>query len=238
MLANQAKTVHTSVLAQALIAVFICGHGQSPCGAQVSLHLEAEELCVTNGHIRKLPDGRFSIATPSSRATVRYHTVGATELTFRYLGPTSLSKPLASGALRRQIGLKLRAQDTCNLVYVIWRLAPEQGLAVSVKRNPGLSTHDRCGAHGYNAFTSPGKTRLPPVIVGEQHNLRAELTGSLLKVFTDGMLAWSGDLGVEVLQIEGPVGIRTDNAQLEFVLDAGTPVALSAAPHCAHNVED
>ena len=43
-------------------------------------------------------------------------------IAFTYVGPTPVDVPLASGELRRQIGLKLRARDTCNVVYVMWHV--------------------------------------------------------------------------------------------------------------------
>jgi hypothetical protein len=52
-------------------------------------------------------------------------------------------KPLASGELRRQIGLKLQAEDTCNLIYAIWHIEPDAMVAVSVKRNAGMHTHEQ-----------------------------------------------------------------------------------------------
>ena len=41
------------------------------------------------------------------------------------------------GELRRQFGLKLRAQDACNLVYVMWRIEPASKLVVSIKCRTG-----------------------------------------------------------------------------------------------------
>ena len=65
-------------------------------------------------------------------------TVQDAEARFKYLGPTSQEARLGSGESRRQFGLRLRAQDPCNLVYAMWRIEPEPMLVVSVKRNPGM----------------------------------------------------------------------------------------------------
>src|SRR3954451_19210231 len=70
-------------------------------------------------------------------------------LRFRLLGASDDVKPLGSGLVRQQIGLKLRAQDPCNLVYVMWRSAPDSRIAIFVKRNPGQSTSAECGNAGY-----------------------------------------------------------------------------------------
>jgi hypothetical protein len=142
------------------------------------------------------------------------------EIRFRYLGPSVESKPLASGELRRQIGIKLRAQDSCNLVYAMWHIEPDSRLAVSVKRNPGLHSHEECHADGYINF-KPTATEPPPVTPGVPHVLRAELRGSALTVTADGAIAWQGDLGSGIAEFDGPVGLRTDNAR--FALDYRTP---------------
>ena len=76
-------------------------------------------LCVTNGVISTLSSGRLAIDSPSSRAVARNIGYQSAEIRFRYLGPSNETKPLASGELRRQIGLKLRAEDACNLLYAI-----------------------------------------------------------------------------------------------------------------------
>jgi hypothetical protein len=55
------------------------------------------------------------------------------EAHFTYLGSTGNEARLGSGELRRQFGLKLRAEDACNLVYAMWRIEPESKLVVSVK---------------------------------------------------------------------------------------------------------
>jgi hypothetical protein len=110
--------------------------------------IDRNDLCVTNGNVSVLSGGWLAIDTPSSRAVVRadakYTADQVAEIHFRYLGPTQTSKPLASGELRRQIGLKLQAEDTCNLIYAMWHIEPDAMVAVSVKRNAGMHTHEQC----------------------------------------------------------------------------------------------
>src|SRR5579871_2250732 len=82
------------------------------------------QLCVTEGTID--PAGKqMSVSVSKMRAYLTEPTAQAVEMKFLYLGATSGEKPLASGEMRRQLGLKLRSQDPCNLVYVMWRIEPE-----------------------------------------------------------------------------------------------------------------
>lgn len=180
------------------------------------MRIDREKLCVTNGTVAALPDGRLAIDTPSSRAFVRIPTAQTAEIRFRYLGPSKGSKPLASGELRRQIGLKLRAQDTCNLLYTMWHIEPDSRIAVSVKRNAGKHTHEECGAHGYMNIKPRTKVDLPKMQPGESHTLRADLHETELTVAADGRVVWEGTIGDAMTKIEGPVGLRTDNARFEF----------------------
>ena len=188
--------------------------------------IDREHLCVTNGAATALPGGRLAIDTSSSRGFVQAGTDRnaadqVAEIRFQYLGPSQDSKPLASGELRRQIGLKLRAQDSCNLIYAMWRIEPAERVAVSVKRNAGLHTHAQCGVQGYVNFKPQEGEGPPPLRAGEAHTLRAELRGRDLTVIADGRIAWQGALGTEALPI-GPPGFRTDNARfaLEYFTDA------------------
>jgi hypothetical protein len=186
-------------------------------------------LCVTNGVVSALAGDRLTIDTASSRAIAQVGGESASdqiaEIHFKYLGPSQDSRPLASGVLRRQIGLKLRAQDSCNLIYAMWRIEPDTGVTVSLKRNAGLHTHRECGAHGYVNFKSQDRGDLPPIRPGEVHQLRAELQGSYLAVTADGKVAWQGALGDEMALPVGPPGFRTDNARftLEYFTTAGAP---------------
>lgn len=173
-------------------------------------------LCVTNGVVSPRPDGRLAIATASSRAVVRGSDGQTAEIRFRYLGPTADSKPLASGELRRQIGIKLHAQDTCNLLYVMWHIEPDAKIGVSIKHNPTQHTHAECHANGYTTIRPSTSAAMPRILPGEAHTLRAELRGTELIVLADGRRAWVGAVGGGLAGIDGPVGFRTDNARFEF----------------------
>ena len=202
--------------------------------AQVAL----PDLCVTNGAIHAAPDGKLQIDTPSSRAVLRFQTDPVAEIGFRYLGPSAESKPLASGELRRQIGIKLRAANTCNLVYAMWHIEPDSRVAVSVKRNPGMREHAQCHAGGYINMKQSGAPSPPRIVAGQEHVLHAELHGSNLVVSADGVEAWRGDLGQFITQFDGPVGLRTDNASFQFSYFAGPRTGASAVQNCAEGPGD
>jgi len=141
--------------ASAIAALIICGPCEvaQPAPASSLDRIDRKSLCVTNGAITERPNGQLAIDTPSSRAVVGgavdKAADQAAEIRFRYVGPSQATKPLASGELRRQIGIKLRAQDTCNLIYAMWHIEPDAVVAVSIKRNVGMNTHEQCGARGY-----------------------------------------------------------------------------------------
>jgi hypothetical protein len=135
---------------------------------------------------------------------------------FTYLGPTSADVPLGSGEMRRQFGLKLRAKNACNLVYVMWRIEPESKLVVSIKSNPGLTTSSECGNRGYRNIKPNRSASIPKLKPGDSHSLLAEMNGSEMHVSVDGGVVWEGDLGSEALTFNGPVGVRTDNGRFEF----------------------
>ena len=117
-------------------------------------------LCVTEGTIDEVPGGRLSVNVSKMRAYVNSYTQPVAEARFTYLGSTLNEAPLASGEMRRQFGLKLRAQDACNLVYAMWRIEPESKLVVSVKSNPGEHTSAQCSNQGYqNIKPQPQLTR-------------------------------------------------------------------------------
>ncbi len=189
--------------------------------------IDRDRLCVTNGAVSALAGGRLAIETPSSRAIVQAGSENAAdqvaEIHFQYLGPSQGSRPLASGGLRRQIGLKLQAADSCNLIYAMWHIEPDPRVAVSIKQNAGRHTHEQCGAHGYINFKSQDRGAPPPIHPGETHALRAELRGKDLTVTADGKVAWQGPLASEIALPVGPPGFRTDNARFAFEFFAGAP---------------
>jgi hypothetical protein len=192
----------------------------SPSSAPSAAPLAAADLCVTSGALRT-QDGRHSVESPAFRAVAARSRDTDVELRFDYLGPTADVARLGSGGVRGQIGLKLRAKDPCNLVYAMWRIDPGPELVVQVKRNAGQRTSAECKNHGYRTVRPLRSAPVPGVAPGSSHVLRAAIRGSSLDVWADGVLVWEGTLGDDALDIDGPVGLRSDNARFTFTLSAG-----------------
>lgn len=197
-----------------------------------STNLALSQLCVTEGTLTPQGEHLF-VDVPKCRAVSALATEQAAELRFTYLGPTAETTALGSGRVRRQIGLKLRAQDGCNLVYAMWRLEPKNEIAVQVKRNPGQSTFAECQNRGYRNVQPQRSAPAPDVPEGSAHVLRAEMHGSGLSVWADGALVWQGDVGGDVLAFDGPVGLRTDNGRFALAFTAGSGHDPGAPRPCA-----
>jgi mono/diheme cytochrome c family protein len=184
------------------------------------MQMERAKLCVTEGAIEQLPGGHLSVSVAKMRAYVTTPTAQVVEVRFTYLGPTGHEALLGSGELRRQFGLKLRAQDACNLVYAMWRIEPESKIVISVKSNPGQHSSTECGNRGYRNIKPRRAARVPALKASDSHVLRAELEATQLRVFVDGTVVWEGDVEPSANSVDGPVGLRSDNARLEFELFA------------------
>jgi hypothetical protein len=178
--------------------------------------VRVEDLRVECGSIGGTKD-LLAIRSACTRFVVGQEPRSGTSLVFAFLGPTRAEEPLASGELRRQIGVKLRARDTCNVVYVMWHIAPTSGVFVSVKSNPGMTEHTQCGDGGYiNLPTPPGNPPVPLLSPGGRHTLEARIDGTRLHVVADGVPAWDGALPPEAFSFDGPVGLRSDNAEFDL----------------------
>jgi hypothetical protein len=180
-------------------------------------------LCITEGEIAATPTNRLSVESTKMRAYVNRWSSDAIEARFTYLGGTAQESALGSGEIRRQFGLKLRAQNACNLVYAMWRIEPESKVVVSIKKNPGQTTSSECGNRGYQNIKPTHAAPVPAPQPGETHTLSAELHGESLEVLVDRRPVWEGTLGPEASDLAGPVGIRSDNVRLAFALAAGVP---------------
>jgi hypothetical protein len=187
------------------------------------LTIGRDRLCVTEGAIEKTANNRLSVNVPKMRAYVTEWTAQSGEVRFTYLGGTSKESALGSGTIRRQFGLKLLAQDPCNLVYAIWRIDPESRVVISVKRNPSQHTSAECGNRGYENIKPRKSSTVPRLEPGKSHTLRAEMRDTELRVFADNHEVWQGDVGPDAAKLDGPVGIRSDNARLEFDFLAREP---------------
>jgi hypothetical protein len=189
-------------------------------------HLSRADLCVTEGAIDELPlSHELSVDSPKMRAYVITQPVRTIAARFTYLGATSHDVPLGSGTMRRQFGLKLRAQDACNLVYAMWRIEPESKLVVSIKENPGQRLSAECGNRGYRNIRPLRSAPTPRLRPDEAHTLRAEMTPTTISIYIDEMLAWQGLLSSDVLKWDERAGIRSDNVRARFDLTVPTVVS-------------
>ena len=183
--------------------------------------LQPSDFDVPDGKIEKAAGNRLMVSTKEMRATLKQRTQQDVMVRFTYLGPTAEISRLGSGEVRSQFGIKLRAQDTCNIVYIMWHFAPDQKIAVSVKRNPGQRTHEECLDNGYLNNIKPRVSAAPPPVhVDQPHVLSASMKGSSLSVTADSRVVWQGDLGRVALEFDGPVGLRSDNAHVVFDFQA------------------
>ena len=212
-------------------ALTACGSNleASPERAPMQKLVPVTELCVTRG---KASIGAV-IVDPTTRATARGTAGDAAALEFVYRGDTEAVRELASGEARRQVGLKLRAANGCNLVYVMWRLDPAPKIDVSVKINPGARDHDDCGANGYTKVKPTKSWKVPVLAVGDKHTLRAAVSGDDLTAWVDEHVVWRGRLPASARTLAGPAGFRSDNLAFELVsfsATAGDPV--QPVPEC------
>jgi len=214
------KSLTEISLAIVSLTSFFYGIVPAKAPAPVWFSVSGRSLCVTEGAIEEAAGNRLLLNAPKVRAYMNRWTDQAIEARFTYLGPTARQVPLGSGEIRRQFGLKLRAQDGCNLVYAMWRFEPESQLVVSVKSNPSSHTSAECGNRGYRNLKAQRASRLPRLHPGETHTLRAEMKAAEMAVFVDDTEVWEGNVGSEALSFNGPVGIRSDNARLELELRA------------------
>jgi hypothetical protein len=196
---------------------------QSQSRSDHLLPVSRSVLCITEGDISESAEQLLTVNTPKMRAYVNGTSIPEAEVRFTFLGATGKDVPLGSGEMRRQFGLKLLAQDACNLVYVMWRIEPESKLVVSVKSNPGQHTSPECGNRGYRNIKPLYPARVPAITAGVTHTLHAVIIGEDVRVTADGATVWQGSIGPEASRLQGPVGIRSDNARLTLALRTQQP---------------
>ena len=196
--------------------------GTAACAPDLQ-RLALSQLIVTEGSLLELPDQRMRVSGDRLRAVAQRSGQRIGELRFLYNGPSVDTTPLESGLLRRQVGLKLRAMDTCNVLYVMWRVEPQSMLAVQLKSNRGKHEHSQCGNDGYQMLRPRSFRSVPALREGAGHVLRAEIAGAVLRVYADQTLVWEGDLPTEAQVLDGPVGLRTDNGRFDLDLFSDTP---------------
>jgi hypothetical protein len=193
--------------------------------------LARTDVCTTLGSARPSPTALFEVRDPKLRATFSGTSGRGAELEFRYLGGTEQTAALRSGRERRQLGLELAAQNTCNLVYVMWRIEPRAELVVSIKQNPGQTRHAECENRGYRNLTPASSAPLPTLMPDSVHRLHAQLDArDVLSVHIDGALVWTGR--VDAGPVPGRAGMRSDNAMFD-VLHLSADAPRPASEGCA-----
>jgi hypothetical protein len=229
----------------AAMAAAIVGSAGSACassggaGGELTT-IPAGRWRVTKGRLAGSSGPRGQVTEAKFRAVAPGSDGNAAELRFVYQGPTAETTALASGEVRRQLGIKLRAENGCNLLYVMWRFEPKSQVVVSVKANPGQRTHRECGARGYRNLKSKvaAAAAVPAPAPGSAHAMKAVLTGTMLRVWLDHALVWEGDVGAEGLASAGPVGLRSDNVRFEAELQAHPGAATAAAANAPGDADD
>ena len=195
------------------------------------LDTRRSDLRVSLGTIAQTKSGYLTVVGPKERAVRISGKHSQALLRFRYRGPSKKTAPLDSGAVIQQIGLKMRAMNTCNLLYIMWRIKPTEEIYIAIKRNPGKAKYVDCGANGYTVL---GRVPLKPLGITaatrKTHRLGASVTETagryVGEVTIDGRRVWSGGIDAKLISdIKGPVGFRSDNGSFIFKLFVTDAVA-------------
>jgi hypothetical protein len=88
------------------------------------------------------------------------------------------------------------------------------------KTNPMQHSSSECGNRGYRNIKPRRSSAIADLRAGQTRRLAASMNGDEMKVFVDGSSVWEGSLGADVIHLQGPVGIRSDNARLLVELRA------------------
>ena len=183
-----------------------------------------DQLKVTTGkrEVQQTASGFLSLNSAKTRAQLTTGHQRHVLLQFRYRGQTPNPEPNGSGEIVEQIGIKLRTLNTCNVLYVMWRITPPEGIVVKLKRNPGQCHHKECGANGYISIAPSSQVPLAVTASDQRtHRLNVmmeDLDGAVrITVQVDGHIVWTGEVSQRLLEgIVGPAGFRTDNGSFIF----------------------
>jgi hypothetical protein len=217
------------IIAAALAAAALAAGVADAAKTKPFTAIRLSGLTVTEGTIMPAGAGQTLRTTdPAMRAVAddSGRHASSARLWFRYLGESTTTVPLGSGLIRRQIGLKLRAPDPCNLVYVMWHAYPDDAIEVQLKSNPGQTTSAQCANNGYSTVATIPLGRGDATADHSAHRLevrtRRASNGNLaLSVFSDGSLLRRLTLPAALTAgMEGPIGVRSDNGEYLFRLSA------------------
>jgi hypothetical protein len=216
---NYARDMALPLRSLALLLTMGCASNHS-LKPETGGALSSADLCVTEGRIEASEVG-MAVNVAKMRAYTKRLGSDSAELRFTYVGPTEVHEVLGSGEMREQLGLKLRAEDACNLIYVMWRIQPTAELVVSVKSNPGVHSSSECTNHGYRDIRPNTSSAVQPLKPGSAHRLLAVVRAAQLTVFVDETIAWQGLLDNTAARLRGPAGVRSDNSRFRFELAVG-----------------
>ncbi len=189
------------------------------------VELPLSDLQITSGQdrTRLLGSGLIEVKAPVFRATSRSSVSTASQLSFAYREALPNPEPTEGGQVRIQVGQKLMSKDPCNLIYVMWRLFPQERIVVSVKRHSG-STSAECGGQGYTNVASIAVPADLSARSGSYRDLQSVYDPStrLLSVQINGREIWEGSLPTKLVRgLSGPVGVRADNGHFRFRFYSG-----------------
>jgi len=184
--------------------------------------LTLNKFKVTKGKISSTQSGKLFISSTAVRAVSGTATPQEVILRFRYLGPTKKMHSLASGKERHQIGLKIEAENACNLLYVMYRISPKPALALQLKLNPYESRSRQCSNDGYSTLAS--ETLTTAMLDSRTDEIYVRREGARLSAGLDGETLISIELPVGARELRGKLGLRSDNGIFEAeLLHAATP---------------
>jgi hypothetical protein len=197
--------------------------------------LPLEQVQTTLGRLEPIA-GAWLHTGPQLRATFPHSCGDVAALKFRYRGATPQLVPLRSGQVRKQLGLKLRARDSCNVLYVMWRFETPPAVVVSAKRNPG-TRHSECGNGGYHNLRPLWSTPIEAPDVESIHELAARIEAGVVEVWIDSKLVLRASVDQRLVPAQGEAGLRSDNVRFELhdftsVVPRSAP-ASSLEPACA-----
>lgn len=156
-------------------------------------------------------NSRSEVLTSLSRAVVTGNADQKVKVNFTTVG--FVDDPVNNPNNHKQMALKLKAANSCNVLYVIWD-ADGGPIVVANKRNDGIV--DTCGPKGYSVIVPSASSPVPALVVGSSHTLQADYVDPVLNVYADGNLVWNGTIGKNLVPYSGPVGLRTDGMQFKF----------------------
>lgn len=175
--------------------------------------LPLEQLHTTLGRLEWT--GQVWVHTgPKLRATFPRSRGDSAALRFKYLGGTRETVALKSGQTRRQLGLKLRARDSCNVLYVMWRFDTE-GIVVQSKSNR-VSRHEECGNDGYHTLRPYWAIPVEPPEPNSTHELAARIDAAGVEVSVDSRVVLRANLHPGFVPATGEAGFRSDNVRFEL----------------------